>query len=302
MAAIAALPAMHRRFVAAGIAPVYLVDHPAATDPRAVAMLGEALGDAGVAIGAQLHPWVNPPHVAGTSGDLASFAGNLPPALEAAKLDALVAAIAGSFGVRPLIYRAGRYGLGPRTLALLAERGFRIDSSMRARHDYRAQGGAGFDGVSNAAFAVAPGLIELPLTTVMRGWLRRRGAVLHPIARRIPRGPGLLARTGALSRVPLTPEGVSAAEAVAAIATAYEDGERLLTLSFHSPSLAPGNTPYVRDAADLAVFHHWWDAVLPALSAQGFAPASLAEVIAAADDACQRDLPSASAGPAHVGL
>ena len=31
-------------------------------------------------------------------------------------------------------------------------------------------------------------------------------------------------------------------------------GHRVFSLTFHSPSLAPGNTPYVRDAAQLQSF------------------------------------------------
>ena len=60
---------------------------------------------------------------------------------------------------------------------------------------------------------------------------------------RVPRARGIAARLGLLSRVPLTPEGTPAAEAIAAIRTAAGQGERLLNLSFHSPSLVPGNTP-----------------------------------------------------------
>jgi hypothetical protein len=56
-----------------------------------------------------------------------------------------------------------------------------------------------------------------------------------------------------------------------------------LTLSFHSPSLVPGHTPYVRDSADLAAFHDWWDRVFAHLDRRGIAPTTLAEVIAAAD-------------------
>ena len=36
--------------------------------------------------------------------------------------------------------------------------------------------------------------------------------------------------------------------------TLLRRGERIFTLSYHSPSLEPGNTPYVRDHRDLAVF------------------------------------------------
>lgn len=280
--AVAALPGMHARLADEGVAPVYLVDHPVSADRRAIATVA-ALATGGAEIGAQLHPWVNPPHLE-LPGEGASFAGNLPTDLEAAKLDALVAAIEAGTGRRPRAYRAGRYGLGPASLDLLAARGLTIDTSMRARHDYRAQGGPDYSAVGNAAFRARPAVLELPLSTIDLGLWRSAGAWLPRLARRLPRGPGLLARTGLHSRVPLTPEGVSEREAVAAVEAAAGDGERLLVLSFHSPSLVPGNTPYVRDAADLGRFHGWWDAVLPALARHGFAPASLEQVVLAAGE------------------
>ncbi len=282
VAATAALPPMHRRFVAAGVAPLYLVDHPVATDPQAIDRIGPLLDDAGTAIGAQLHPWVNPPF--DRSADTRGFVGALPRALEAAKLDTLTAAITAAFGTAPIAYRAGRYGIGPNSFALLAERGYRIDTSMRARHDYRVQGGADFTAIGPAAFRAEPdgALIEMPLTTVYTGALARHGVRLHPLLGRVPRGRGLFARTGLLSRVPLSPEGTPLREAETAIEAALAAGERLLVFSFHSPSLVPGNTPYVRDAADLRRFHGWWDGVFEKLCAMGVSPVGQAEIVAAA--------------------
>ena len=279
--AVAALPEMHRRLAAAGVHPLYLVDHPVAADARAIGTVASLTSPRGAEVGAQLHPWVTPPHVE-VPGEAASFAGNLAPELEAAKLDTLVAAIEQGVGRCPRAYRAGRYGVGPATLAMLAARGFAADTSMRSRYDYRADGGADYSRVSPAAFHAAPGLLELPLTTVHTGALRRLGAPLHRWAGRVPYGRGALARAGLLSRVPLTPEGTTASEAARAVAAAAGDDERLLVLSFHSPSLVPGHTPYVRDAADLARFHDWWDRTLAALAAHGYAPASLAQVLDAA--------------------
>ena len=280
VAAVAALPSWHRGMRARGVAPVYLVDHPVATDAAAAALIAPLLTD-GSEAGAQLHPWVNPPHVE-VPGELASFAGNLPEALEAAKIDELIAALTAAFGRAPRLYRAGRYGLGPATLRLLAARGIAVDASMRARFDYRAHGGADFTAIDGAAFRTAQGVIELPLSVVYAGLLHRAGHWLHPAATRVPRGGGVLARTGLLARVPLTPEGTPLADAIRAIRRAAHDGARLLQLAFHSPSLVPGNTPYVRDAADLAQFHRWWGGVLDALERHGFAPVTLDEVIRAA--------------------
>ena len=42
--AIAALPAAHARFVAAGVPLALMVDHPVATDARAIDLIGPLLG------------------------------------------------------------------------------------------------------------------------------------------------------------------------------------------------------------------------------------------------------------------
>ena len=279
--AVAALPEAHRRFADRGVALTCMVDHPIATDPAAIQVLARVTEDGRSAIGAQLHPWVNPPFDEEVT-PANSYAGNLPRALEAAKIDALTEALTAAFGRRPLAYRAGRYGIGPVTIALLAERGYRLDSSVRAGYDYRADGGPDCGGIGNAAYRVG-GLIELPFSTVFTGSLRHRGTSLHRAAARLPHGPGLLARAGLLNRVSLTPEDMPIGEALEAVSVAVGEGQRLLAFSFHSPSLVPGNTPYVRDAADLATFHRWWELMLDRLDRLGVAPASLAEILAAAD-------------------
>lgn len=277
---VAAIPAFHARLAARGVPLTYLVDYPVADDPRAREAIAPLLVE-GSTVGAQLHPWVTPPDDE-RLGVRNSFAGNLPVELEAAKLDVLTAAIEHGFGVPPRAYRAGRYGIGPNTIRLLAARGYRIDTSIRARFDYRGEGGPDFRALGNAAYRVGGTMIEIPLTAIYTGSARAAGPWLHPLASRIPHGAGALARAGVLSRVPLTPEGTDVGEAVAAIAVAARSGMRLLSLSFHSPSLIPGHTPYVRDAADLARFDRWWDGVLDALAAHGYRAAGVDDLLAAA--------------------
>src|SRR5262249_52215931 len=65
---------------------------------------------------------------------------------------------------------------------------------------------------------------------------------------------GVFARLRLLERIRLTPEGNSLAEMKRLTATLLRAGQQLFVLSYHSPSVAPGNTPYVRDAADLQRF------------------------------------------------
>lgn len=288
--AAAALPDAHHWFGGHGIPLSYMIDHPIASDPRAVDLLGEILTDGVSTIGTQLHPWVNPPFDEDVT-PFNSFPGNLPRALEAAKLDALTDAITAAFGTAPRAYRAGRYGIGPDTLNLLAERGYRFDSSMRSRYDYSAEGGPNFTDIGNDAFRAGPGgaILELPLTTVFTGLARRLGQGLFDKAAAIPRGRGILARSGLMARVALTPEEMPLADALEAVRVAIGEGVQVLNFSFHSPSLVPGHTPYVRDAADLAAFYHWWEQVIALLGRRGATPIGLDALIEAVDVAGSGD-------------
>lgn len=276
-AAIRAFPEAHRRFADRGVGLACMIDHPIATDPAACAILARMLEDGRSSVGAQLHGWVNPPFD-DRNAAAEGYPGNLPRNVEAAKIDRLTQAIIAGIGVRPVAYRAGRYGIGPATLGLLAARGYLVDSSMRSGYDYGEQGGPDFTAVGPPAFR-RDGMLELPLTTVFTGAARRGGARLHRALGLYARGA--FSRAGLLQRIALTPEDMPARAAIAAIDRALRDGLRLLVFSFHSPSLEPGHTPYVRDAADLADFHRWWDIVLAHLARRGVLPITMAEVIAA---------------------
>ena len=275
-----AIPAAYARFVAAGVPLTFMADHPIVTDPHASAILREALADGRSAVGAQLHAWVTPPFDEAVT-PANSFAGNLPPGLEAAKIDALTHAITSAVGVPPRAFRSGRYGLGPQTLRLLADRGYLLDSSARASYEYGGEGGPDFRGIGNAAFR-RDGVIELPFTTVFTGHLRRGGAASFDRLAKLPKGRGIASRLRLLSRVSLTPEDMPLAEVLEAIAVAAGEGLRVLNFAFHSPSLEPGHTPYVRNAADLRIFWAWWEAVLAELNRRAIRPASLDDLLAAA--------------------
>ncbi len=270
----------HRRFAQAGAPLLCLVDHPIACDPWSVDILREVVADGRSEVGTQLHAWVNPPYGEPTDRH-DSFPGNLPPALEAAKLDRLTDAIAAAFGRAPRAYRAGRYGLGPNTIGLLSEQGYRIDSSVRSRYDYRRAGGPDFRAVGPEPYR-AGGLIELPLTTIFTGVVRAGGHRLYGALGAVPAALSATSRLGLLSRVALTPEDMPVADALRAVDAAVADGLRLLVFSFHSPSLAPGHTPYVRDTEGLRRFWDWWSVMFTRLDRLGVAAASLEDVIVAA--------------------
>jgi hypothetical protein len=66
--------------------------------------------------------------------------------------------------------------------------------------------------------------------------------------------PGVLARLGLVERITLTPEGISFEEQRRLTRALLRKGHRVFSFSYHSPSLAPGNTPYVRSEEELHAF------------------------------------------------
>lgn len=262
---VTALRHIHRAqrlFDRHGLRPTYAVDYPVATQAEGYEPLREILADGRCHIGAQLHPWVTPP-AGEIVGKRHSFPGNLPPGLERAKLVRLKAALEDTFGLSPLLYKAGRYGVGPNTAGLLHSLGFRIDASLVPSRDYRPLGGPDFRDSPLGPFWFGPGrsLLEIPVTC---GFIGLAGGLPQPLAARLtapalePFGlPAVLSRTGLLGRVQLTPEGVPLAEAMALTRALLRRGTLVFQLCFHSPSLAVGHTPYVRTRTDLDRFLGW---------------------------------------------
>ena len=256
---IPAQQAAHDIFDRFGIVPTYVVDYPVATDPEAVAILGALRREGRAAIGAHLHPWVTPPHdEAVTAAN--SYACNLPPDLERRKIETLTATLEAAFGARPTVFKAGRYGFGAGTRRVLCDLGYKVDCSILPYTSFAGDGGPSFYGAPGRPVWLDPErrLLEVPLTAGYIGAFAGIGGRIQPLfdnvhAARL-RIPGLLARTNLVARSRLTPEGVSAEEQCRLLDALVRRRQRLFTLSYHSPSLSPGNTPYVRDEAALAGF------------------------------------------------
>lgn len=249
----------HEIYDPLGVVPTYVVDYPVATDAASVAFLGALRASGRAEIGAHLHGWVTPPHEEALTRRN-SYQCNLPPDLERAKIECLTAAIAGAFGARPTVFKAGRYGFGPHTAAVLRDLGYTVDCSFVPFASFAADGGPTFHGVSDRPFWLDAGrtLLEVPLTSGFFGRAAGAGEKVQalfddPRAGRL-RLPGILSRAGLVTRSRLTPEGVPAEEQCRLLAALAKRGRRMFTLTYHSPSLAPGNTPYVRSGEDLARF------------------------------------------------
>lgn len=246
-------------FDAYRITPVYMVDYAVASQRDGYRPLQEIYADGRCVIGAHVHPWVNPPFEE-TVSVYNSFPGNLPPELERGKIRVLGQTIAEHFGGHPILYKAGRYGVGPHTADILEEQGYEVDLSVCPFMDYSAEGGPDFTCHSAWPywFGAQRRLLEVPLTTGFTGLFRRWGFTLHHIASRAVfarvHAAGILARLGGVNRVWLSPEGYTLKENIELLRALYSDGLRVFSFAFHSPSVEPGHTPYVRSQRDLVRF------------------------------------------------
>jgi hypothetical protein len=242
-----------------GIIPVYVIDYPVASQPDGYRPLQEIYASGRCLIGAHLHPWVNPPFEEQVN-HYHSFVGNLPPSLEAMKLHVLSETIGEQFDVCPVIYKAGRYGVGPHTADILEGQGYEVDLSVCPLMDYSSEGGPDFGHLSAWPywFGEHRSLLELPLTVGYTGLFRRWGCRLHQIACHPPlcqlHAAGILSRLRCVDKAWLSPEGYSLVDNMKLLRALYGDGLRIFSFAFHSPSVEPGNTPYVTSQHDLERF------------------------------------------------
>jgi hypothetical protein len=248
-----------------GVRPIYLVDYAVATKPDGYLPLREIAASGRCEIGAHLHPWITPPIDEELSAQN-SFSQNLPASLQRDKLACLTDAITANFGIAPVSYRAGRYGVGDATAETLASLFYQIDMSVRPGIDMRPLHGPDFRRSIDRPYWFGRGgcLLEIPATPGFTGLLAhpalpRRLAIelfnrlYNPALDRF-HVRGILAGLRMLDETPLSPEGVALGELSRLTQTLLARGHRTFVFSYHSSSLLPGSTQYVQSAHDLSVF------------------------------------------------
>lgn len=281
---------LHRIVAAYGAVPAYLVTYPVLQDDTAVATLRLRLERGECTVGVQLHTWVTPPFE-GAAEVRHSFATNLDPSLEEHKLHALMALFRQRFGYDPLVFKAGRYGLGRSTPELLERNGFLVDTSLAPRTSFVTEQGPDFSAFDYQPFWFGRKrrLLELPLCRSIVGWGGRTSIQGHqllssPRFRRYHLH-ALLAWSRCAERITLSPEGNDLSAMRRLVRSLISNGQNVLVLSLHSSSLSIGHNPYVRSLSDLHFFYDRLSAVLEELTGRFkmrfVQPKELAAILAA---------------------
>ncbi|MEQ1855833.1 MAG: hypothetical protein ABL963_05130 [Longimicrobiales bacterium] len=272
-----------------GARPTYLVNRAPLVDCDAVEMLGRVAARPGVEIGAHCHPWNTPPYTG--AGVEYSMMGGLSAEVNRGKLQEVGARLESELGVRPRAFRAGRWGFGATVAQALALEGYAIDTSVTPFVDWRDAGGPDYGYAPHEPYRFNPGaplvpaergaLLELPTTVGFLGGDFRRAAKTR---RRLEATPllrnlvGPIDRLGFIAKRWLSPENSTADTMIRLAHSCVAAGQTYLQATFHSSTLLPGATPFVRTADDRAEFLHRLDGFLSWCSRSGFEFLTLSEI------------------------
>ncbi len=249
-----------------GIKPTYFVDYAIADDPESVENLKNPMDEGRCEIGGHLHPWCNPPVEEDVSNTDNSHAINLPGDLVARKLENLGIKLAQAFGKKPVSFRSGRWGTNEKMLKLLANEGYKIDSSI---HPYYADTLFSYHKAPDTPYwpsfseFTRPGsqreIFELAVTA---GYNRPNFPFWNKLHLALSRKPlsnfrliGILWKLGIMRKIQLSPELANTEEMISLVKAAIARGNRVIHMYFHSSSLLPGMTPYVKNATEEKEFY-----------------------------------------------
>lgn len=261
------LPVLQNLFNKYGVIPTYLVNYPVATNSNSIQVLSSFLEKDQCEIGMHCHPWNTPPYTEDLNAQN-SMMCNLPYDLLFKKMKNLHEAIKSNFGISPVSFRAGRWGFNKDVARCLVELDFKVDTSMSPFVDWTEYHGPNFRSsnshpyffdVKNISIEKQSGdLLEVPPTI---GFYQSnfqlcdsiQYALKKPFLSKL-RLLGVLDRLKLLNFHWLSPELSNGDEMVNLAKRFVKSGHKFLNMSFHSTSLLPGKSPFVRDEEDLKIF------------------------------------------------
>ncbi|HWH03990.1 MAG TPA: glycosyltransferase [Gemmatimonadales bacterium] len=263
------LPRLDRMFERLGVRATYFTTYEVASTPWCLDILRGLSASGRAEIAAHLHPWNTPP-VQLQLTPRNTMLGNLPIDLQRAKIETLTQLLSAGVGRHPHSFRAGRWGLTHVTAAALIEAGYRVDSSVTPFRSWRADGGFShigapinvyrLDGRSDHRVPVQAGeLIEVPVSWgYTHGSWRVLSRIDDLVSRSVPRRFGLdraMEMLHVVNHVVLSPE-IEALDDMERLARKLiARGARHLHMTFHSPSLVPGLSPFASTAKEVDLLY-----------------------------------------------
>jgi hypothetical protein len=271
--------------------PTYLVTYPVAKHEKAVSILKPIIDEGKCEIGAHCHPWNTPPFEEEIN-EQNSILSNLPPDLQFKKLSYLHNTITKNFGIKPVSFRAGRWGFSREVATNIYKLGYQIDTSITPYTDWSINYGPNYLKISPKPFNFYiiddfgkqsnVHIVEIPTTIGFhQSCFTLCGILYRVISKKAMsqfRLKGLLAKLRLLNRVPLSPEHSDAKSMIKLTQTMIRKKFDVINLFFHSNSLVPGLSPFVRTKDDEREFFQRIRLFLRFAQDNGIEPATLSDI------------------------
>jgi len=277
-----------------GVKPTYLITYPVATNPRSVAILKQLLDTGNCEIGTHCHPWNTPPFDKDAAiRNQDTMLSNLSEKTVLNKIETLHETIVNNFGIIPVSFRAGRWGFGSAVAKALCQLNYKVDTSVCAFTDWRPYLGPDHSdfppemfrfGKEGVNFQKSDGkLLEVPATV---GFLQKNFKMCqqytkkfeNSVGRRL-RLKGILNKLNILNKVSLSPETSDSESMNSLMGVMLENKYSYLNYTFHSSSLLPGLSPFVRNENDENHFRQKLIRNFDFVLNNGFEPLTLSQMV-----------------------
>ncbi len=252
---------LQRIFLKHGVMPTYLLSPEVLEDQTCVGIL-KSLSH--VELGSHLHGEFVEPFRKPVGASISDFQAMYSPDVEAAKMANLTRLFEERMGFKPTSFRAGRWGISPKTFKILEDLGYLVDSSVTPYFiwkfpDYVLDYKTAFDvpyfpSEENLLARGNMKLLQVPVTIYSHygRWFNRQGV----------RAPGFVKEI--LRKAPLwrpmwlrpTYSDFAQMKRVidAYIASHQEEEDIVLNMMFHSVEILPDENPYDFDKKRIDLF------------------------------------------------
>ena len=253
-----------------GLKPTWLTNYEMAVSPVfrefAVDVLRRGTGE----IGMHLHAWNSPPLSPLTSDDFRyqPYLMEYPPGVIREKIGSLTALLEGTFGIKMVSHRAGRWGMTPTYARELVAHGYTIDCSVTphvswqlAKGDPAEVGGSDYTRFPSDPYFVnledlsTPGdspLLEVPMSIMPTG-----SGPIQRVVRALPRR-SLAGRMAHYLFPPvawLRPNGRNLRQMQRLLIEILREGRPYAEFMLHSSELMPGGSPTFRTEASIEALY-----------------------------------------------
>jgi hypothetical protein len=252
------LPRFHDLCVRYAVRPTYLVNWEMANDPRLIEFARGVLSRGEGEIGMHLHAWDSPPVVSPT--DFGAYLIEYSEPTMRQKVKTMTDKLEDALGVKMLSHRAGRWAFNDTYATILAENGYKIDTSVTPHVSWKSHPGApGGDGGSDYTRSpehaynietLAGTILEIPMSIIKGG---------RPFIERLARK---LLRKSVPDVLWMRPSRRNLRAMQKVMREAVATKRDYLQLMLHSSELMPGGSPTFKSAEDIERLYQSLDRTL----------------------------------------